>query len=308
MTKTARIVIISLALLPVLTFWQNCGKLEAYSAQEQTSGAGSSTVSSPFFKKVNSQILQTRCVSCHNSASPLGGVDYSSYAKMMATGSVVAGNPSASAFLRSVIDGSMPQGGARLNVDEINLISAWIAAGAKENELPSADAGADLAATTGGALTLKGSAADPDGVIISYAWSQVSGPSTAVFANAGTLSPTTANLLVGTYVFRLTVMDDSGATASDDISVTVAQPVLFSALNSAIFAPKCLSCHSNALASGNYNMASYVLLMKDVVPGNPNGSKLYQRIIDNSMPPGAPLSQMEKDQVRTWIAQGALNN
>lgn len=307
MSKSRRVLTFAIALPALMTFWQNCGKFETVEFSQKNASSGGST-SNAFFKKVNSQILQTKCVGCHSTASPGGGIDYSSYQKMLSTGSVIAGNPSASTLLSSVISGSMPVGGARLNVDEINLISAWIVAGAKENELPSVSAGTDQSTFLGAGVSLMGMAQDPDGVIVSYAWSQVSGPSTAVLANATSANAATANLMLGTYVFRVTATDDSGATVSDEVSVTVTQPVLLSSLNSTIFQLKCLGCHSNSLMSGNYNMATYNGLIKDVVAGNPNASKLYQRIVDNSMPPSAPLSQAERDNVRTWIAQGALNN
>lgn len=307
MTKFRRVVTFAIAIPGLMIFWQNCGKFEAVDLDKASSSSGG-LVSDAFFKKVNSQILQSKCVTCHSTAVPGGGIDYSNYQKTMSTGSVVAGSPSASTLLSSVINGSMPQGGARLNVTEINLISAWIAAGAKENELPVVSAGSDQSSFLGSGINLSGSAQDPDGVIVSYAWSQVSGPSSAVLANANAAVAATANLMLGTYVFRLTVTDDSGATVSDDLSVTVSQPMLLSSLNSTIFQSKCLGCHSNSVMLGNYNMATYNLLMKDVVAGNPNASKLYMRVIDNSMPPGAPLTQTEKDNIRTWIAQGALNN
>lgn len=307
MTRFRNVLLYSVLILGTMTFWQNCGKFEPVDFEKAQSSTNSPTANA-YFKKVNVQVLQPQCVSCHNAALKSGGVDYSSYQAMMATGSVVAGNPGQSALLESVLDGSMPQGGARLNVSEINLISTWIANGAKGNELPVANAGADKTVFLGAGVSLPGSGMDPDGVIVTYAWSQVSGPSVAVLANANSSSAATANLMLGTYVFRLTVTDDDGVTASDDVSVTVAQPVSFATLNTSIFQGKCVSCHSQALMFGNYDMSSYTGVVKDVVPGNAALSKLYQRVLDNSMPPGAPLSQTEKDSIGAWINQGALNN
>jgi hypothetical protein len=70
---------------------------------------------------------------------------------------------------------------------------------------------------------LSGSGTDPDGKITAYKWIQVSGP-----ANTTIISPSTAGSKItglsspGIYVFRLTVTDDSGATASSDTKVIVA--------------------------------------------------------------------------------------
>ena len=60
---------------------------------------------------------------------------------------------------------------------------------------------------------------DSGGSISAYAWSQVSGPNTATLANANTATATATGLVTGTYVFRLTVTDNQGAQASDDVTV-----------------------------------------------------------------------------------------
>jgi hypothetical protein len=90
------------------------------------------------------------------------------------------------------------------------------------NKPPVANAGADFTvnATTTASLSASGSS-DPDGTIASYSWTQVSGPNTATIASANTVSPTAQNLIVGVYVFRVTVTDNLGATATDDVQVTV---------------------------------------------------------------------------------------
>ena len=62
---------------------------------------------------------------------------------------------------------------------------------------------------------------DGDGTIVSYAWIRVSGPTTFTLANAMQHATGLTNLFTGTYVFRLTVTDNNGATATDDITVTV---------------------------------------------------------------------------------------
>jgi hypothetical protein len=66
---------------------------------------------------------------------------------------------------------------------------------------------------------------DPDGSIKSYKWWQVSGPSTAHISSISTPSTPISLLLSGTYTFRLTVTDDDGATASDDVVVNVTSSV-----------------------------------------------------------------------------------
>ncbi|MCE9670904.1 discoidin domain-containing protein [Myxococcus stipitatus] len=88
------------------------------------------------------------------------------------------------------------------------------------NQPPVANAGADQSITLPtSSLTLAGSATDADGTITSYAWTQVSGP-TATLSNASTATLSVSGLVAGTFVFRLTVTDDDGATHSDDVTVT----------------------------------------------------------------------------------------
>jgi hypothetical protein len=87
------------------------------------------------------------------------------------------------------------------------------------NQPPTVNAGADVT-TTATSVTLNGSASDPDGSIVSYAWSKVSG-SGGTIGSPNSASTTITGLSAGTYTFRLTVTDDKGATASDDVIVTV---------------------------------------------------------------------------------------
>ncbi|MES2777206.1 MAG: PKD domain-containing protein [Bacteroidota bacterium] len=93
---------------------------------------------------------------------------------------------------------------------------------------PSANAGVDQTITLpASAVTVNGSgSSDPDGTITVYAWSQVSGPSTANISNPSAVSTGISGLVQGVYTFRLTVTDDDLATSFDDVQVTVnAAPV-----------------------------------------------------------------------------------
>jgi poly(3-hydroxybutyrate) depolymerase/uncharacterized protein (DUF2141 family) len=94
------------------------------------------------------------------------------------------------------------------------------------NTPPVALAGADQSITLpNNNVFLFGSASyDPDGFISSYAWSQVSGPSTAAITVISTSNVNVSNLQQGVYRFRLVVTDNLGATASDTLSVTVSAP------------------------------------------------------------------------------------
>ena len=89
------------------------------------------------------------------------------------------------------------------------------------NQAPSVNVGTDKTVSLPtNTINLTGVASDADGSIASYAWTKVSGP-TSTFVNADKATVTVNNLVAGTYVFQLIVTDNEGATASDQIQVTV---------------------------------------------------------------------------------------
>ena len=93
---------------------------------------------------------------------------------------------------------------------------------AAPNQAPTANAGTDVTLTLPiNSTILAGSGYDPDGTIVSYAWTRVSGPATFTLVNANASSTALNGLVQGTYVFRLTVTDNSGATATDNVTITV---------------------------------------------------------------------------------------
>ena len=91
------------------------------------------------------------------------------------------------------------------------------------NQAPVANAGNNATITAPvNSIQLDGSRSfDPDGTIVDYGWSQVSGPSTALLSHNGTATPTVSGLIVGTYVFQLMVTDNMAATNFDQVTITV---------------------------------------------------------------------------------------
>lgn len=94
------------------------------------------------------------------------------------------------------------------------------------------------------------------------------------------------------------------------------ETINYTFLASTILTSKCVGCHSPA---GGYlpYLNSYTNLMaamsgsdRVVTPGDIANSRLYQTVMDNGMPAGGagPLSATEKNYIKSWIENGALND
>jgi pimeloyl-ACP methyl ester carboxylesterase len=94
------------------------------------------------------------------------------------------------------------------------------------NKAPIAKAGADrviyLSQGINRVTLDAGASYDPDGTIAKYTWTKVSGgKADLVVLSASTGKTYAAHLVKGVYTFRVTVTDNKGATAYDDMKVTV---------------------------------------------------------------------------------------
>ncbi|MFM2363964.1 MAG: hypothetical protein RLZZ316_2866 [Bacteroidota bacterium] len=92
------------------------------------------------------------------------------------------------------------------------------------NQPPVANAGTDITITLPtSSTTLNGSGStDADGTINTYAWTKTSGPASYTIVNPSAANTALNNLTEGVYTFRLTVIDNAGASATDEVTVTVA--------------------------------------------------------------------------------------
>jgi uncharacterized protein (TIGR03118 family) len=188
-------------------------------------------------------------------------------------------------------------------------------------------------AAVSGTVTLSISAADNAGVTGARFFAgtaQIGLTSTAPFS----VEWDTTSIANGSVALTAQVTDAAGNVGtSAAVTVTVnntAATVTLSQLQAAIFTPRCSGCHTGVgsslpgvqnLTAGN-TFASIVGVasieqpaLKRVAPGDPDHSYLVQKIegaagiSGQRMPLGGPfLTQSEIDQVRAWIAQGALNN
>ena len=120
-------------------------------------------------------------------------------------------------------DSALSINGVDSSTNYWKLIAQYSFAGIP-NTPPTANAGVDQTLTLPtNSATISGSASiDPDGVITTYAWTKISGPVTYTITSPSSVSTTVTGLVQGVYTFRLTVTDDSSATATDDVVISVA--------------------------------------------------------------------------------------
>lgn len=98
--------------------------------------------------------------------------------------------------------------------------------GGADNAAPVADAGADQYVVQRSTVGLNGlGSTDSDGRIVSYAWTQLEGRSVSInnadSAVASFVAPRVRKGRTRTLLFELTVQDDAGASASDQVQIIV---------------------------------------------------------------------------------------
>jgi len=95
---------------------------------------------SPDFQEVIQPILETNCVRCHTASKVKGGLRMDTHEKLLEGGdtadAVVPGDSAKSELLvrihlRPIDEGVMPDEGQALQAEEVALLDAWVAAGAK---------------------------------------------------------------------------------------------------------------------------------------------------------------------------------
>jgi hypothetical protein len=90
---------------------------------------------------------------------------------------------------------------------------------------PLANAGPDVNLTLPvNTVSLSGTGTDAGGTIVSYSWTQLTGPAAAILTDTAAPEVSLSGLLDGTYTFRLTVVNNSGQTAFDDVTVIEKNP------------------------------------------------------------------------------------
>ena len=144
------------------------------------------------------------------------------------------------------------------------------------NQPPIADAGPDQSVEGGVMVFLSGTANDTDGTIAAYAWTQTGGPAVSLTgADAATAVFVAPEVSVDeTLTFRLTVRDDEGVQASDEMRVTV-RPVEQDSLEVSVSGEGAirvvglggsLDCGAVTVCQGQFDSGSEVVL--EAVPAS----------------------------------------
>jgi hypothetical protein len=108
------------------------------------------------------------------------------------------------------------------NLQDSDDVTLTVKAAAPTGIAPVVSAGLDkIIVLPASSTTVFAVATDVDGQIASYAWTKVSGPAGVSLWNSTTKALSVSGLIAGTYVFRVTVKDNSNLQATDDVKVTV---------------------------------------------------------------------------------------
>ena len=103
------------------------------------------------------------------------------------------------------------------------IATVALLSGCQSNQPPNVQVGSNQTVNVGDKVTLHGSASDLDGAIETYLWEQIAGPPVSL-SNANQASASfVAPIVKGSQIlaFRLTVVDDNNATATDKVAVTI---------------------------------------------------------------------------------------
>jgi len=184
-----------------------------------TGGSTDNGVTNSAYGEPTGSLYATGNVSGNNGVNPNSNSNHAIYA-IPAQYAVTTQDACTGASLVLANAGPQP----RNSVDQgfVNQVTLLNCSGTPVNQPPAANAGNNITMTLPtNSATLSGSGTDNDGTIVSYAWTRVSGPATFTLGTANAAVSTLTGLVQGTYVFRLTVTDDDGATGVDDVTVTV---------------------------------------------------------------------------------------
>jgi len=110
-----------------LTFLCSCNKAPSFASTNLSNVTAT-------FSSIKANILDTRCLICHSTSNPKGGVSLSSYDEVMSSpGAVTPFQPHQSQLFWQCYKGYMPKEGLGLSELELQTLYDWIAYGAPNN-------------------------------------------------------------------------------------------------------------------------------------------------------------------------------
>lgn len=109
------------------------------------------------------------------------------------------------------------------------------------------------------------------------------------------------------------------ARSGEDSTVPAKEMLLYRDVVVPVFEAKCISCHNESRAKGEFSMASFEMILKGgesgnkgIVAGIADSSEVYKRIVlpeyhEDRMPPEGkmPMTSSEVMLLRSWINKGA---
>lgn len=296
-----------LAVLCALPLIQACALQQE---QEEDTGDAEAT-----YAWINANVIQPKCAQCHT-AGGSGPGDFRTYSSLMATGTVVAGNPDASSFYTRTSSGSMPQNAPMLSSSTLTAIRTWIENGALEAAAATSSSSSSAASSSSASLSVisiaPASGTGSGGTSVTVTGTGIQASATVALGESSCASPvvtppttiscTTQAKLAGVVNVVVTNPDTGTAQLTNGFTFTSS----FSSVRQFIIQPKCQSCHGGA-GPGPHDFRTYTPLMASgvVTSGNAGASLFYTRVSSDSMPPGSPLSTQEKQAIADWINGGA---
>ncbi len=127
------------------------------------------------------------------------------------------------------------------------------------------------------------------------------------------VTSTAANGSGGYYLHDAESSAKSGKISFNIDGTAVKPPVVdptatYTKMFTTILQPKCVGCHSTANPMGAVDLSTFAKVSGSVVPFNAASSSLYTSVLSNMSLGGTPLTPTEKDLIKNWINNGALNN
>ncbi len=224
-SRTTKRVALLFAVSSVLMIaFQNCGQFVAEQSFDQQSKVSGASVG---FQKIQQEILNSKCLSCH-ATSPR---DFSNFESLMASGIVLPFQPENSSLFTQFENGKAHQGTLALSEDEVQMLATWIEAGALDDSSLSGTplAPTDLVSTVtpNRAALLAWSDNSNDETYFQIERSTSFPNSFTVIARIGANFRTYADATIApgaTYFYRISAVNAAGTSQPSNLA-TVATPI-----------------------------------------------------------------------------------